>query len=55
MAFIYIYYVIVIIPFPRVIWVWKSLVVLANYVRPPWGINNHVNLQAIGPINTPLD
>ena len=33
-TFIYIYYVFVIISFPRVIWIWKSLAVLANYVKP---------------------
>ena len=52
-VFIYIYYVFVIIPFPLVIWVWKSLVVLADYVRLSWGINNHVNPQGIGPIEHP--
>ena len=54
-AFIYIYYIIMIIPFPCVNWVWKSLVVLEDYVRPSWDINNHVNPQGIEPMNTPLD
>ena len=48
------YVIIVIIPFPCVTWVWKSLVVLADYVRPLRGINNNVNPQGIGPMNTPL-
>ena len=53
-AFIYIYYVFVnIIPFSRVIWVWKSLAVLADYVSPLRGINNHVNPQGIGSMSTP--
>jgi hypothetical protein len=32
----------------------KILSGLADYVRPLWGINNHVNPQGIGPMNTPL-
>ena len=44
---------IVIVSFPRVIWAWKSLVVLADYVSPLRGINNHINPQGIGSMSTP--
>ena len=43
-----------IIPFPRVIWAWQSLAVLADYVSSLRGINNYVNLQGIGSMSTLL-
>ena len=29
-------------PFSFVIWAWKSRLVVVDYVRPQWGINNHI-------------